>query len=220
MFRLSVPTIASVLLLTAVCAGGAQVAHAQRGASTDAGVAGTTNTAATTDATALPRGLSEFERPKAFTAFSASLAALRDTLVTRAQETLGVKYKLGGTSPSIGFDCSALVRHVLSSIDIMVPRTSREQARAGREIPKDRSAMQPGDLLTFGSRGRVSHVGIYVGDGRFIHASTSQRRVVETSLDNPHSSLVRQWQGVRRVVDDSLVASRFSQLIGAVHTLR
>lgn len=214
-------TVAPVLLLAVLTASGGAPLHAQRGAATDAGAAHAGNVKGEdAGASALPRGLTEFERPKAFSAFSASLAALRDTLVTRAQATLGVRYKLGGASPSVGFDCSALVRHVLASIDITLPRTSREQARAGREIPKDREAMKPGDLLTFGSRGRISHVGIYIGDGRFIHASTSQRRVVETSLDNRHSVLVRQWQGVRRVVDDSLVASRFSQLIGAVHTLR
>lgn len=225
MIRPLLRLVASALMLAVLTAGGASLLPAQRGASTDAGATRATGSGAAsgadaTDASALPRGLTEFERPKAFSAFSASLAALRATLVTRAQETLGVRYKLGGTSPSIGFDCSALVRHVLASIDITLPRTSREQASAGREIPKDRDAMKPGDLLTFGSRGRISHVGIYVGDGRFIHASTSQRRVVETSLDNRHSTLVRQWQGVRRVVDDSLVASRFSHLIGAIHSLR
>lgn len=170
-------------------------------------------TAAETNAAAAPRLAGELNRPRAFSALTASVVALRDSMVARAQESIGIKYLLGGNNPLRGLDCSALIRHIVSAFDISLPRTAQEQARAGREIPKDRSQMRPGDLLTFGSGKRITHVGMYVGEGRFIHASTSKRRVIESSLDETRSSLVRQWRGVRRLVDGDFVATRYDSLL-------
>jgi cell wall-associated NlpC family hydrolase len=59
--------------------------------------------------------------------------------------------------------------------------------------------LKPGDLLTFGRGKRISHIGIYVGEGRMVHASTSKRRVIETRISE-RSPLIRQWKGVRRLV--------------------
>ena len=70
---------------------------------------------------------------------------------------------------------------------------------------------KPGDVLTFGRGKRISHVGIYVGDGKMIHASTSQRRVVETTITK-RSPLIRQWKGVRRLVGGAGVTMRDSLL--------
>ena len=136
-------------------------------------------------------------------AFSASLGAIRDSLVSRARAQIGTRYKLGGTAPERGFDCSGLVGFVAKAFDIALPRTARQQATMGVAIPKDLAAMKPGDLLTFGKGSIISHIGIYVGDGKMVHASTSQRRVIETSLVGTRSPLIKQWKGVRRVAESS-----------------
>ena len=78
-------------------------------------------------------------------------------------------------------------------------------------MPKDLAALKPGDLLTFGRGKRISHIGIYVGEGRMVHASTSQRRVIETRISE-RSPLIRQWKGVRRLVGAGGVNLRDSLL--------
>jgi cell wall-associated NlpC family hydrolase len=173
-----------------------------------------------TDGSAAPRIAVDTERPRAFSALGTSLFALRDSLVTRARESIGIRYIFGGTDPLRGLDCSALIRHVLSAFDISLPRTASEQARMGREIPKDRAQMQPGDLLTFGTKSHITHIGMYVGEGRFIHASTSRKQVIESTLDQTRSSLVKQWQGVRRLVDRDFVAVRYDSVFAMLDSLR
>lgn len=148
---------------------------------------------------------------KPFAAFSASAQGLRDSLVVRARSAIGTRYVLGGSTPGRGIDCSGLVRFVMSALQLDVPRTADSQARVGESVPRDIAALEPGDVLTFGTARRTSHVGIYVGEGRFIHASTSKRRVIESRLDDRGSSLIRRWTGVRRLVPkslDSLFADR------------
>ena len=159
------------------------------------------------------------EHKKPFAAFSASAQSLRDSVVSRARSQLGTRYKLGGTTPNLALDCSGLVKVVMGALNLVLPRTARQQATVGKEIPKDLAAMKPGDLLTFGRGKNISHIGIYIGEGRMIHASTSKRRVIETALTNTRSPLIKQWKGVRRVVDgpdvamrDSLLAMRDSML--------
>jgi cell wall-associated NlpC family hydrolase len=125
--------------------------------------------------------------------------AQRDSVVALARAQIGHRYRLGGERPDEGFDCSGLVRHILSAFDLRLPRTAALQALFGREVPRDRAELRPGDILTFGRGNRITHVGIYVGDSRFVHASTSTRQVVESSLNQSQSSLVRSWRGVRRV---------------------
>jgi cell wall-associated NlpC family hydrolase len=80
--------------------------------------------------------------------------------------------------------------------------------------------MKPGDLLTFGTGKRVTHVGMYVGEGRFIHASTSRQQVIESTLDQTASSLVRQWKDVRRVIDGDFVASRYDSVTALLNAVR
>lgn len=152
------------------------------------------------------------ESKKPFAAFSASAQSLRDSVVSKARGQLGTRYKLGGTTPNKALDCSGLVRYVMSALEVVLPRTARQQATMGQEIPKDLAAMKPGDLLTFGRGKTISHVGIYIGEGRMIHASTSKRRVIETALTNTRSPLIKQWKGVRRVLVGTELALRDSLL--------
>ncbi|MBL0170093.1 MAG: C40 family peptidase [Gemmatimonadaceae bacterium] len=123
-----------------------------------------------------------------------------------------------GHHPNRALDCSGLVKYVMSALDVILPRTARQQARMGQEIPRDLAALKPGDLLTFGRGKTISHIGIYVGDGRMVHASTSKHQVIETTLTG-RSPLIKQWKGVRRLVDGSRFTLRDS-LLAIADTLR
>ena len=104
-------------------------------------------------------------------------------LLRRAFALLGTPYRWGGTSPERGFDCSGLVGYVYrTALGIDLPRISRDQARAGERVV-DRAAMAAGDLVFFGRRGRVDHVGIYIGEGKFVHAPSRGKDVMVSSLD-------------------------------------
>ncbi|HEU0015182.1 MAG TPA: C40 family peptidase [Longimicrobium sp.] len=126
-------------------------------------------------------------------------AVYRDSVVRLARQQLGRRYVFGGESPTRGFDCSGFLKYLMRAFDVDMPRTAAEQARVGRPIPRERSLLRPGDILTFGERGRVTHVGMYVGNGRYVHASSGAGRIVESDLDRPQSRLVRAWYGVRRL---------------------
>ena len=93
-------------------------------------------------------------------------------MVVTAMNFLGVKYRRGGNDADIGFDCSGFTRHVFEmSAGLVLPRRADEQAKAPGLIPVKRDELQPGDLVFFNTLKRTfSHVGIYVGDGKFIHS--------------------------------------------------
>jgi cell wall-associated NlpC family hydrolase len=141
------------------------------------------------------------QQRRPFTAWSESVHSFRDSLVTVARAQVGTKYVLGGTTPN-GFDCSGLVRYVMAALKVELPRTAAQQAQTGLEIDRDKSNLRPGDLLTFGKKGKsgVSHIGIYVGNGRYIHASSVAGRVIESDLSRTGSPLIKAWRGVRRMV--------------------
>ncbi|HEX5830443.1 MAG TPA: C40 family peptidase [Gemmatimonadaceae bacterium] len=141
--------------------------------------------------------------PRPFTAFSNSAQSMRDSIVALARAQVGKKYVWGGTSPVKGFDCSGLVAYIMAKLNVDVPRTAAQQARVGRTVEKDVSHLRPGDLVTFGSSKRISHIGVYVGDGRFIHASTGAGKVVESRLLRPRHPGVKPWRGVRRLVTEA-----------------
>jgi cell wall-associated NlpC family hydrolase len=151
------------------------------------------------------------EPARPLSAWSASVHSLRDSiLVSVARTQIGTRYVRGGQSPDRGFDCSGLVQYVLAGFHVPLPRTAAEQALTGLSVGQDTTQLRPGDLLTFGKARRgVSHIGIYVGNGRFVHASSKAGRVIESNLDRPKSPLIKPWQGTRRVVldldDDALV---------------
>ena len=132
--------------------------------------------------------------------------SMRDSVVLLARAQIGTRYRFGGTTPKGGFDCSGLVRYVLGALKLALPRTAAQQATVGADVPKDTTSLRPGDLLTFGRGDRVTHIGIYVGDGRYVHASPKAGRVIETSLARTASPLVKIWRGGRRLLADAAVA--------------
>ncbi len=110
----------------------------------------------------------------------------RRHVVQTAQAMLGKPYRYGGTSPSKGFDCSGLVQYAHHKAGIQVPRSSASQyAQAQRVSVRN---LKPGDLLFFRIGSKLSHVGIYLGDGEFIHAPSSGKRVSKANLSNPYWS--------------------------------
>lgn len=108
-----------------------------------------------------------------------------EKVVNIAAEFLGTPYRYGGDSPREGFDCSGLVFFSFEQMGLKVPRTAADQRKAAERVPRD--DLEPGDLVFFrSSRGRVDHVGIYAGEGRFIHAPNSGSVVSYASLDDPY----------------------------------
>lgn len=148
---------------------------------------------------------------KPFEAYSNSARTLRDSIVIMARAQIGTRYRHGGTTPTRGFDCSGLIKYVMSALNLDLPRTARQQAAIGLPVNKDTSRLLPGDLLTFArtKKGTVSHIGIYIGDGKYIHASSVAGKVIESKIDRPVSPLIKMWKGARRVLslDDSVSAT-------------
>lgn len=109
-----------------------------------------------------------------------SISELKKT----AYSFIGTKYRFGGTTRN-GLDCSSFVQHVFRELDVTLPRTAREQFHVGNAVaPGD---LQKGDLLFFQTYARFpSHVGIYLGNNKMIHASSRDRRVVISSVDTPY----------------------------------
>ncbi|MFN2646652.1 MAG: C40 family peptidase [Burkholderiales bacterium] len=110
---------------------------------------------------------------------------------------VGARYRYGGSSPETGFDCSGLVAHVYERAwGITLPRRTADQRNAGR--PVRRSELEAGDLVFYNTRNRpYSHVGIYVGDGNFVHAPRAGGRVRIESIDNRYWRA--RWNGARRL---------------------
>ncbi len=137
---------------------------------------------------------------KPFAQMSRMLTGKPDSVAALARQQVGLKYKYGASQPGKAFDCSALVRYVMSAFDVNLPRTAREQAKTGVEVPKDPNELQPGDLLYFGKGKRVTHIGIYVGDGRYVHAANRRKGVIESKLPEGGTRRSRFWRGVRRLL--------------------
>jgi cell wall-associated NlpC family hydrolase len=101
-----------------------------------------------------------------------------------AMGMVGTRYRYGGTDPVEGFDCSGLVYYAYGQAGYRVPRTSQELFRTARKIAVGEA--DPGDLMFFQDQTKLSHVGIYLGDGMFVHAPANGREVAVASLDLPY----------------------------------
>ena len=132
-------------------------------------------------------------------------ARLLSDIVGTALEEMGQPYVWGGSGDGNGgFDCSGLIHYAYGQHGIPLPRTAASQAKAGTAIRRDLDGLLPGDLLTFtGERGDVmTHVALYVGEGRFIHSASRGVRLSRLSDDDPDGRWwLRRWVGVRRIVE-------------------
>ena len=133
---------------------------------------------------------------------------LADSVIATATTAMGRPYRLGGAgvgagADSNGFDCSGLIQYAFGHHGITLPRRSADQARAGTAVPKRVEDLRPGDLLTFSNRGGiVTHVGLYLGERRFIHSATRGVQVSTLSADDVYGRWwYKRWVGVRRIID-------------------
>jgi hypothetical protein len=123
-------------------------------------------------------------------------------VVQTALAAVGTPYQWGGTADN-GFDCSGLIQYAYGLHGIRLPRRSREQAQAGAEVPPVVEALRPGDLLLFSvSPGAgVTHVGMYVGEGKFIHSATNGVKLSRLEVQDPDGAYwLARWVGARRII--------------------
>lgn len=123
-------------------------------------------------------------------------------VVQTALDVIGSPYQWGGTEQN-GFDCSGLIQYAYGRHGIRLPRMSRDQAQAGSAIPPVLDSLRPGDILAFAARpaGPVTHVGMYIGEGKFIHSSTTGVRLSRLEREDPDGKYwIPRWVGVRRIL--------------------
>jgi len=135
---------------------------------------------------------------------------VRDTasdLVMQAMNFLGVPYRRGGNTAEQGFDCSGFTRHVFeNSIGLVLPRRADQQAQSAGLLNVKREELKPGDLVFFNTMRRAfSHVGIYVGEGKFIHAPRSGGEVRVEDMRQAYWS--KRFNGARRADASGVEAS-------------
>jgi cell wall-associated NlpC family hydrolase len=123
--------------------------------------------------------------------------ASKSAVVKTAKKYIGKRYVYGANSKR-AVDCSSFVQQVYKKYKKKLPRTSRQQARVGKPIPKHK--LKPGDLVFFSSKKTrgVAHVGIYIGNNKFIHASSAAKKVTITSLSKKYYR--EHFKGARRVL--------------------
>ena len=125
------------------------------------------------------------------------MAVADESIVQRALSYLGIRYRFGGQSETRGFDCAGFVKTTFAKAGVEHPRTAAQQYKVGCEVKRDE--LQPGDLVFFArtyKRG-ISHVGIYIGDGLFVHAASTGRRVRVDQLDATYYA--SRFAGGRRI---------------------
>lgn len=127
----------------------------------------------------------------------------RNNVLSDAGQQVGTPYRYGGSTPDGGFDCSGFVQWIFARQGIELPRTARAMSTSGTRVAARRTVLAPGDLLFFAEKGApVSHVAIYAGDGRIIHASSGQGTVRYDDLDSARGQWFRKHVVLaRRVID-------------------
>lgn len=120
-------------------------------------------------------------------------------LVLKGLELVGINYRFGGTDPDSGLDCSGFVQVVFKdALGMLLPRTAKEQSQVGNVI--DKKELKPGDLVFFNTMRRAfSHVGIYLGDNRFMHAPRTGAEVRVEDMSQGY--WVKRYNGARRLVE-------------------
>lgn len=128
-------------------------------------------------------------------------AALVSGVVQTALEVMGMPYRWGDEGGA-GFDCSGLIRYAFGRHGITLPRRSVDQAREGQEVGREIESLRPGDVLTFATGGgQVSHVGLYLGNSKFIHSASQGVQISVLSPDDVSGRWwFRRWVGARRIV--------------------
>lgn len=138
-------------------------------------------------------------------------------LLLQAMSLLGVAYRFGGNSPVSGLDCSGFVRYVFQkSLKVNLPRTAAEMAHIGKAV--DKSELVAGDLVFFNTRGfAYSHVGMYMGNGKFIHAPRTGRNVEVVNLNQSYWQ--SRWNGARRINRNNANVQAADELPGAADSV-
>jgi cell wall-associated NlpC family hydrolase len=136
-------------------------------------------------------------------------------IAVAALDFVGVRYRRGGTTAETGFDCSGFTRHVFEmSLGLVLPRRADEQAAAPGLVAVKREDLQPGDLVFFNTLKRTfSHVGIYVGAGRFIHAPRTGANVRTDDLSFAYWA--KHFTGARRPAATVAIAPRPAEPVAA-----
>lgn len=162
----------------------------------DAGTSATAPGAAVAAPAAVPRGDLASIGQESLRVVDWAASRTQDLLAT-ALSSLGVKYRRGASDPSVGFDCSGFVRHVYKeALGLLLPHNAYSMSLQGKPVPL--AELQPGDLVFFNTLKRqFSHVGIYLGDDRFIHAPSHGKSVQVDKLSD--SYWVHHFTGARRI---------------------
>lgn len=161
-------------------------------------VAGTAPAASTSTNTSTSASAKTNSSSKANTqvASRSSNTTLSGSVLSKAAQYLHTPYVWGGTSPR-GFDCSGFVQYVYRQYGYSLPRTADAQAAAGRSVA--RKDLKPGDLVYFASGGSINHIGIYVGNGKFIHSSSPRSGgVIYSSLSEDYYAA--RYAGATRIL--------------------
>ena len=132
----------------------------------------------------------------------ATASVIVQEIILQAMSLIGVRYRWGGNTPETGLDCSGFIRHVFQqSANVLLPRTAYAMSQIGQSI--DRDELQPGDLVFFNTlRRQFSHVGIYLGDNRFIHAPSTGKTITVANMKQKYWHA--RYNGARRVNHDLL----------------
>ena len=143
------------------------------------------------------------------TTYSSKNKSTKESIIAMAKQYLGAPYKFGGYSFKTGIDCSGYVKKIFSKFNVGLPRTARDiYYNAGTRVAK--SQLQTGDLVFFRTYARYpSHVGIYMGNNLFIHASSGARKVAITRLDKKYYS--RRYIGAKRIKLSAIFEREYSQ---------